>query len=69
MRYRDDISVFRIRESFALAVVMVMVFVTFPLSDDDAQFAMFQRTMNDPLEQGIEEDTGDDGSCDQQEGL
>lgn len=55
VRYGDTFSVFRILKSFFTRVELVVVDMAFSLTDKYTDLPMFERSMNDPFEERIEE--------------
>ena len=61
MRYRDTLAVLGILKSLFTSVELVMIDVTLPLPNQHTDFPMFERPMNNPLQNGIKEDAGENG--------
>lgn len=61
MWYRDTLAVFRILKSLFTSVELVMIDVTLSLSNQHTDFPMFERSMNNPLQNGIKENAGENG--------
>ena len=61
---RDTFAVFHILKSLLTSVEIVMIDVTLSLPNQHTDFPMFERSMNNPLKNGIKEDAGENGSND-----
>jgi hypothetical protein len=61
MRYRDTLAVLCILKSLLTSVELVMIDVTLSLPNQYTDFPMFERSMNNPLQNGIKEDAGENG--------
>ena len=64
MRNRDTLTVFCILKSLFTSVELVMIDVTLSLPNQHTDFPMFERPMNNPLQNGIKEDAGENGGKD-----
>ena len=67
MRYRDTLAVLGILKSLFTSIELVMIDVTLSLPNQYTDFPMFKRPMNNPLQNGIKEDTGENGGEDKEE--
>lgn len=61
MWYRDTLAVLGILKSLFTSVELVMIDVTFSLPNQHTDFPMFERSMNNPLQNRIKEDAGENG--------
>lgn len=64
MRNRDTLAVFCVLKSLFTSVELVMIDVALSLPNKHTDFPMFERSMNNPLQNGIKEDAGENGGED-----
>lgn len=57
MWYRDTLSVLGILKPLFTSVELVMIYMTLSLPNQHTDFPMFEWPMNNPLQNGIKEDT------------
>ena len=60
----DTLAVLGILKSLLTSVELVMIDVTLSLPNQHTDFPMFERSMNNPLQNRIKEDAGENGSND-----
>ena len=58
---RDTLTVLHILKSLFTSVELVMIYVTLSLPNQHTDFPMFKRSVNNPLQNGIKEDAGENG--------
>jgi hypothetical protein len=57
----DTLAVLRILKSLFTSVEIMMIYVTLSLPNQYTDFPMFERSMNNPLQNGIKKDAGENG--------
>lgn len=57
----DTLAVFRILKSLFTSVELMMIDMTLSLTNQHTDFPMFERSMNNPFQNGIKEDAGENG--------